>query len=102
MGIGLQLVFIGGTQTAAVETEAGVQLVGLACFARHIENCTLTIKALGDTAANRDAEARLDIVTRAGKVHHVGPCTHPDLEEVIRRVFDMAKVELARWPEQVQ
>jgi hypothetical protein len=102
VGIGLQLVFIGGTKTAAVETEAGVQLVGLACFAWHIESCTLTIVAPSDTAANRDAEAGLDIVTRAGKLLHVGPCTHPDQEEAVRRVFELATVELARWPEQAQ
>ncbi|WP_260858676.1 hypothetical protein [Paraburkholderia sp. BCC1885] len=94
----MQVEYIGLAKTGHMEAEAGVQLVRLAEFARHIGDCRLAIAAIYDGLTHFAYEVRLHVVTRAGELIDVGNCMHSDFIEAMRGAFDLAVNELSRWP----
>ncbi|SOE53928.1 hypothetical protein SAMN05446635_0623 [Burkholderia sp. OK233] len=64
--------------------------------------CGLIAELKSDIEARPNRyEGHRDAVTRAGKQLHMRHCSHLDLEVAMHRAFDVAKDELADWPDQV-
>ncbi len=94
MGLGMQMVYLGFAGSAAIEAEAGVQLLRLERFGRVLKSCHLAIEELHGLDSSQSYDVRLDLVTESSGFspveHHYG--TDPLV--VMREAFDAAEHEL--------
>lgn len=90
MGVGMQIAYFGFVGSAAVESEAGAELVRLERFAKRIAGCHLAIEAWYDRPGHRLYDARLDLITRDYNLIPVQRSTDEDAEVAVRLAFDAA------------
>ncbi|MGU7810797.1 metal ABC transporter ATPase [Burkholderia sp. AW49-1] len=95
MGVGMQIVCVGFAGSAALEAEAGVQLVRLERFRARLEDCRLVIESRPRVDGGRTYDVRLEMAVR-GRSPVSLPCgTGDDLIEVLDRVFTLAEQTLS-------
>ncbi|GLU33745.1 hypothetical protein WKR88_26485 [Trinickia caryophylli] len=95
MGIGMQIVYLGFPGAARIEAAAAVELLRLERFSGAISGCHLAIEAMhSTTVTGTDYDARLDLVTRDGKLLPMPHCANADPEAAIRLAFDRAEQAL--------
>jgi hypothetical protein len=90
MGVGMQIACFGFAGSAALEGEAGAELVRLERFAKRIAGCHLAIEALHDQGGRARYDARLDLITRDYGLIPVEHCTDADPNAAVHRAFDSA------------
>ncbi|KUY57007.1 hypothetical protein [Burkholderia sp. RF2-non_BP3] len=97
MGVGMQIVCVGFAGSAALEAEAGVQLVRLERFRARLEDCRLVIESRPRMDGGLAYDVRLELTTR-GRSPVSLPCsTGDDLVDVLGRVFTRAEQTLSAW-----
>ncbi|OXI84249.1 metal ABC transporter ATPase [Burkholderia sp. AU31652] len=94
MGVGMQIACLGFTGTAAVEAEAGAQLVRLERFRTLIGGCHLAIEASADADGARVYDVRLDLVMHDTARWPLPPCVGGNLDDALRRAFMQAEQAL--------
>ncbi|RQT18074.1 metal ABC transporter ATPase [Burkholderia contaminans] len=96
MGVGMQIACLGFAGTAAVEAEAGAQLVRLERFRALIDGCHLAIEASADADADgaRVYDVRLDLVMHDTARWPLPPCVGGNLDDALRRAFMQAEQAL--------
>ncbi|RQZ20557.1 metal ABC transporter ATPase [Burkholderia sp. Bp9031] len=97
MGVGMQIVCVGCTDCAALEAEAGAQLVQLERFRARLDECRLSIELRTTADGGRAYDVRLELV-----MHDRAPASLPcssgdDVNEVMRRAFAQAEQVLSAW-----
>ncbi|MGU3779249.1 metal ABC transporter ATPase [Burkholderia metallica] len=94
MGVGMQIACLGFADSAAVEAEAGAQLVRLERFRALIDGCHLAIESqlAGDRACRY--AVRLDLVMHDGARRPLPPCVGDDLNDALHRAFMQAEQAL--------
>ncbi|VWD11376.1 metal ABC transporter ATPase [Burkholderia lata] len=94
MGVGMQIACHGFAGSAAVEAEAGAQLVRLERFRALIGGCHLAIesRAVADGACQYDV--RLDLVMHDAALWALPPCVGDDMDDALRRAFMQAEQAL--------
>ncbi|MBR8233102.1 metal ABC transporter ATPase [Burkholderia sp. AU42008] len=97
MGVGMQIACLGFTGSAAVEAEAGAQLVRLERFRAWIEGCHLAIESRTATDGARRYDVRLDLVMRDATRRPLPPCVGADVDDALRRAFAQAERALLTW-----
>ncbi|RQR30857.1 metal ABC transporter ATPase [Burkholderia sp. Bp9143] len=95
MGVGMQIVCVGFAGSAALEAEAGVQLVRLERFRARLDDCRLAIEARATVDGGRTYDVCLELI-----MHDRAPATLPcstgdDLNETMRRAFTQAEQALS-------
>ncbi|CDY79165.1 Cation transport ATPase [Caballeronia glathei] len=97
MGVGMQIAYLGFAGSAALEGEAGAELVRLNRFAEHIAGCHLAIEARSDQSSGRALyDARLDLITRDYALIPVEHSTDADPKLALHQAFDTAVEVLER------
>ncbi|WP_322024608.1 metal ABC transporter ATPase [Burkholderia sp. BCC1977] len=97
MGVGMQIVCVGFAGSAALEAEAGVQLVRLERFRARLGDCRLAIESRTTVDGGRTYDVSLELV-----MHDRAPASLPcssgdDVNETMRRVFAQAEQALSAW-----
>ncbi|REE18438.1 hypothetical protein B0G76_1531 [Paraburkholderia sp. BL23I1N1] len=111
-GIDMQIVYLGFTGSAQIESDAAAQLVRLERFGKSISGCHLAIEAIRGHAPNDatdirhavpDAtvnhlmfDARLDLVLRTGELVPLEHRQSPDPDVAVKAPFDAAERLLER------
>ncbi|WP_180727160.1 MULTISPECIES: hypothetical protein [Paraburkholderia] len=91
MGIGMQIVYLGCSATAALEAEAAMQLMRLQPFGASLSDCRLAIEALRLRSGKPLYDVRLDLVTAAHELKPIGRHAAESAEEAVRCAFDAAE-----------
>ncbi|WP_183733442.1 MULTISPECIES: hypothetical protein [Paraburkholderia] len=90
----MQVVYLGFAGSAAIEAEAGVQLMRLERFGKTLKSCHLAIEEVHGLDASQTYDVRLDLVTVSTGfspvAHHYGS----DPLVAMREAFDAAEHEL--------
>ncbi|AOJ41964.1 metal ABC transporter ATPase [Burkholderia lata] len=94
MGVGMQIACLGFAGTAAVEAEAGAQLVRLERFRTLIDGCHLAIEASAAADGARVFDVRLDLVMHDAARWPLPPCVGGNLDDALRRAFMQAEQAL--------
>jgi hypothetical protein len=94
MGLGMQMVYLGFAGSAAIEAEAGVQLLRLERFGKLLKSCHLAIEEVHGSDASQTYDVRLDLVTLSSGFNPVAHHCGPDPLVVMREAFDAAEHEL--------
>lgn len=94
MGLGMQIVYLGFTGSAAIEAEAGVQLLRLERFASMLSSCHLAIELLCAHGERRVYDVRLDLISPQHALKPIGRCESEDPQQAVRAAFDVAEREL--------
>lgn len=94
MGVGMQIACLGFAGTAAVEAEAGAQLVRLERFRTLIDGCHLAIEASADADGARVYVIRLDLAMHDTARWSLPPCVGGNLDDALRRAFMQAEQAL--------
>jgi hypothetical protein len=94
MGIGMQIVYLGFCGTKQLESEAAAQLVRLDRYSAFVSNCHLAIEAISSQSGTPTYDVRLDLITPAHDFKPIGHCSGENVEEAIRRAFDIAEKAL--------
>ncbi len=94
MGLGMQMVYLGFAGTAAIEAEAGVQLLRLERFGKTLKSCHLAIEEVHGLDASQTYDVRLDLVTVSSGFSPVAHHCGTDPLVVMREAFDEAEHEL--------
>ncbi|MCA7950523.1 metal ABC transporter ATPase [Burkholderia seminalis] len=97
MGVGMQIACRGFTGSAAVEGEAGAQLVRLERFRALIDGCHLAIESRVAADGARLYDVRLDLVMYDAALRPLPPCVGSDLDDALRRAFAQAEHALIAW-----
>lgn len=97
MGVGMQIAYFGFAGSAALEAEAGVQLVRLDRFGALISGCHLAIESLRTGNDLHMYDVRLDLITRSNALKPLPRCVGDDALEAVRRAFAQAERELIAW-----
>jgi len=98
MGVGMQIVCVGFAGSAALEAEAGAQLVRLERFRARLGDCRLAIESRPAVDGGRIYDVRLDLIMH-GRAPATLPCsTGDDVNETMRRAFAQAEQTLSAWP----
>ncbi|MDR0240334.1 MAG: metal ABC transporter ATPase [Burkholderia sp.] len=97
MGVGMQIACLGFTGSAAVEAEAGAQLVRLERFRALIDGCHLAIESRAATDGARLYDVRLDLVMHDAALRPLPPCVGDDVDDALRRAFAQAEQALIAW-----
>lgn len=90
MGVGMQIVCVGFAGSAALEAEAGAQLVRLERFHARVDECRLAIesRATGDDALY---DVRLELLMNGRAVAPVPACSGVDVNEAMGCAFAAAE-----------
>jgi|SRR6266702_771240 L-aminopeptidase/D-esterase-like protein len=91
VGIGMQIVYLGCSATAALEAEAAMQLMRLQPFGASLSDCHLAIEALRLRSGKPLYDVRLDLVTATHELKPIGRHAAESAEEAVRRAFDAAE-----------
>lgn len=97
MGLGMQIVYLGFPGSAALEAEAGVQLLRLERFSGVLAGCHLAIERMRHTQHGSHQPAydvRLDLVSASRELAPVGHCEGNDPVAAMRAAFDAAERQL--------
>ncbi|KVM73059.1 hypothetical protein [Burkholderia ubonensis] len=97
MGVGMQIAYFGFAGSAALEAEAGEQLVRLERFRTLISGCHLAIESRASGAGQRAYDVRLDLITRNNELRPIPHCVGEDPHEAVRRAFAAAERTLMAW-----
>ncbi|RQS76831.1 metal ABC transporter ATPase [Burkholderia sp. Bp8963] len=97
MGMGMQIAYFGFAGSAALEAEAGAQLVRLDRFRALISGCHLAIESRATGPGQRAYDVRLDLITRNNELKPVPHCVGDDANEAVRCAFAQAERELLAW-----
>ncbi|WP_321785300.1 metal ABC transporter ATPase [Burkholderia pyrrocinia] len=97
MGVGMQIACLGFTGSAAVEAEAGAQLVRLERFRALIGDCHLAIESRVAADGARTYDVRLDLVSHDAALRPLPPCIGNDVDDALRRAFAQAEQALIAW-----
>ncbi|UXU92417.1 metal ABC transporter ATPase [Burkholderia sp. S-53] len=97
MGVGMQIACLGFTGSAAVEAEAGAQLVRLERFRGLIDGCHLAIESHVAAGGARTYDVRLDLVFHDAILRPLPPCIGDDVDDALRRAFGQAEQALIAW-----
>jgi hypothetical protein len=100
MGVGMQIAYFGFAGSAALEAEAGVQLVRLDRFRALISGCHLAIESLKTGTDRRAYDVRLDLITRGNELKPMPRCVGDDVQEAVRCAFAEAERELIAWQDE--
>lgn len=95
MGVGMQIVCVGFAGSAALEGEAGAQLVRLERFRARLDDCRLAIESRTTGDGGRTYDVRLELLMhdRAPALLRYG--SGDDVNETMRRVFAQAEQALS-------
>ncbi|CAM2188751.1 Metal ABC transporter ATPase [Paraburkholderia sacchari] len=96
MGLGMQIVYLGFAGTAAIEAEAGVQLLRLERFSGLLKACHLAIESVRKAGHADVYDVRLDLLSAASELKPIVHCTGADPIVAMREAFDAAEYELRR------
>ncbi|RXV67182.1 metal ABC transporter ATPase [Burkholderia stabilis] len=97
MGVGMQIACRGFAGAAAIEAEAGAQLVRLERFRALIDGCHLAIESRGAADGARTFDVRLDLVMHDAALRPLPPCVGADVDDALRRAFAQAEQALIAW-----
>jgi hypothetical protein len=96
MGLGMQIVYLGFAGSAAIEAEAGVQLLRLEPFSGLLQSCHLAIESLHGADHRQAYDVRLDLLSASNGLKPIVHCTGEDPIAALREAFDAAEHELQR------
>src|ERR1700756_4329753 len=91
VGIGMQIVYLGCSATAALEAEAAMQLMRLQPFGASLSDCHLAIEALRLRSGKPPYDVRLALVPPPHDLNPIGRHAAESAEEAVRRAFDAAE-----------
>lgn len=94
MGLGMQIVYMGFAGSAAIEAEAGVQLLRLERFSGLLTSCHLAIESLHTAGQPQAYDVRLDLLSASDGFKPVVHCAGEDPIAAMRVAFDAAEHEL--------
>lgn len=94
MGLGMQIVYVGFPGSAAVEAQAGVQLLNLGRFNAMPPECRLVVEALPCPGQALRYRARLDLIASKCSPACAHQCESDDVDACVRAVFEAAEREL--------
>ncbi|CAM2144179.1 hypothetical protein FHX57_006945 [Paraburkholderia tropica] len=94
MGLGMQIVYLGFVGSAAIEAEAGVQLLRLERYSGVLQACHLAIESMHITGPVQTYDVRLDLLMAATGLKPIVHCSGDDPLVAIRQAFDAAEREL--------
>ncbi|TDV11372.1 hypothetical protein [Paraburkholderia caballeronis] len=94
MGIGMQIVYLGFAGSAAIEAEAGVQLLRLGRYGPALAGCHLAIELLRPRGGRPLYDVRLDLISDSHVLRPIGHCESDDPQQAVRDAFDAAEKEL--------
>ncbi|QTD94325.1 metal ABC transporter ATPase [Burkholderia anthina] len=97
MGVGMQIVYVGCTGFAALEAEAGAQLVRLERFRARLGDCRLAIEARTSADGGRIYDVRLDLVMYGCAPASLPCCSGDDVTEAMCCAFAQAERMLDAW-----
>jgi hypothetical protein len=97
MGVGMQIACLGFTASAAIEAEAGVQLVRLERFRALIGGCHLAIESRAADDGARLYDVRLELVMHDAALRPLPPCVGDDVDDALRCAFAQAEQALSAW-----
>ncbi|KWK25211.1 metal ABC transporter ATPase [Burkholderia stagnalis] len=97
MGVSMQIAYFGFAGSAALEAEAGAQLVRLDRFRSLISGCHLAIEARPGGAGPRAYDVRLDLITHGNELRPIPHCVGEDAGEAVRTAFAQAERALLAW-----
>ncbi|HDR9506075.1 metal ABC transporter ATPase [Burkholderia cepacia] len=97
MGVGMQIACLGFTGSAAIEAEAGAQLVRLERFRALIDGCHLAIESRAAADGARTYDVRLDLVFHDEAPRPLPPCSGDDVDDALHRAFAQAEQALIAW-----
>lgn len=95
MGLGMQIVYVGLPGSAAVEAQAGVQLLRLGRFNAMPPECRLVVEALASSGQATGYRARLELMSSERTLDCAHQCEDVDLNAAVRAVFEAVERELA-------
>jgi hypothetical protein len=94
MGLGMQIVYLGFAGSAAIEAEAGVQLLRLERYSGLLRACHLAIESLHHAGRRQAYDVRLDLMSASNGLRPIVHCTGEDPIAAMREAFDAAEHEL--------
>ncbi|WP_126225374.1 metal ABC transporter ATPase [Burkholderia ambifaria] len=97
MGVGMQIVCVGFTGYAALEAEAGAQLVRLERFRARLADCRLTIESRTSDDGDRTYDVRLELLMHDRAPASLPSSTGDDVNDTMRRAFAHAEQALSVW-----
>ncbi|RQR50558.1 metal ABC transporter ATPase [Burkholderia sp. Bp9140] len=97
MGVGMQIVCVGFAGSAALEAEAGVQLVRLERFRARLEDCRLLIESHASVDGSRTYDVLLELLMRDRAPASLPCSTGDDVIEAMGRAFAQAERVLSAW-----
>ncbi|CAB3749285.1 metal ABC transporter ATPase [Burkholderia sp. MSh2] len=97
MGVGMQIACLGFAGSAAVEAEAGAQLVRLERFRALIGGCHLAIELRAAADGARLYDVRLDLVMHDAALVPLPPCVGGEVDDALHRAFAQAERALIAW-----
>lgn len=95
MGLGMQIVYVGLPGSAAIEAQAGVQLLRLSRFNAMLSECRLVVELLPAAGQAPRYAARLELLSALHELDSVHRCEHADLDAALLAVFEAAEGDLA-------
>ncbi|RKU05329.1 metal ABC transporter ATPase [Burkholderia sp. Nafp2/4-1b] len=95
MGVGMQIVCVGFAGSAALEAEAGAQLVRLERFRARLGDCLLAIESRPTVYGGRSYDVRIELFMHGGAPAALPCCTGEDLNDTLRDAFAQAEQVLA-------
>ncbi|HEF5869774.1 TPA: metal ABC transporter ATPase [Burkholderia cenocepacia] len=97
MGVGMQIACLGFAGSAAIEAEAGAQLVRLERFRALLDGCHLAIESRTGADGARLYHVGLDLVMHDAALRSLPPCVGADVDDALRRAFAQAEQALIAW-----
>ncbi|WP_155803286.1 hypothetical protein [Bordetella sp. FB-8] len=95
MGLGMQIVYVGLPGLAAIEAQAGVQLLRLGRFNAMLSECRLVVQLLPTSGQAPGYGARLELFCARHEFDSVHRCEGADLGVALIAVFEAAERDLA-------
>lgn len=94
MGLGMQIVYLGFAGSAAIEAEAGVQLLRLERYCGVLAACHLAVELLHPGGLHPAYDVRLDLLSLLDGLKTLCRGTGDDPVVALREAFDAAEHEL--------
>ena len=95
MGLGMQIVYVGLPGSAAVEAQAGVQLLRLGRFSAMPPECRLVVEALASSGQTARYRARLELMSSERALDCAHQCEDADAGAAVCAVFEAVERKLA-------
>jgi hypothetical protein len=91
----MQIVYVGLPASAAIEAQAGVQLLRLGRFSAMPPECRLVVESLSSPGQAPRYRARLELIASQCAPDCAHQCESDDPDASVRSVFEAAERELA-------